>query len=255
MFRKEESTPDIVRLPDGAVPAIYFVDLDGTLLSTSSERYFLKHLVSTGILSPVAFLRFLSFYPLHPVKTVREGKGWNRNYLPGITPQAVKREAAICAGILLKNYLREWTFQSIRELKSRGCETVLISASLQYIVASIGEDISIDHVQASDPVTVNGSFSGQLKDLRPWGRNKAELMRRICDQRGVQPADCAAAGDSWADRFIMRECGCAVAVCPDRKLRKLASSRNWRIVEGRHTKWAQRKKQGLLEHFQAGWTV
>ncbi|NOQ21317.1 MAG: HAD-IB family phosphatase [Candidatus Aegiribacteria sp.] len=229
---------DIVRLTDGAVPGIYFVDLDGTLLSTSSEKYFLKHLVNQSILSPAAFLRFLTFYVLHPGKTIREGKGWNRNYLTGIPPEAVKREAVNCAGILMKNYFREWTLRSVNELKNAGCETILLSASLEYIVASIAESIPMDYVQASNPAIENGRFTGLLNDLRPWGKNKAELMRRICRERGVKPENCVAAGDSWADRFIMSECGCSVAVCPDRKLRKLAVSRKWRIVEGRHTKWA-----------------
>ena len=128
--------------------------------------------------------------------------------------------------------------QSIHELKNSGCETVLLSASLEYIATGIAEGISIDHIQASSPAIVNGRFTGRLDGLRPWGKNKAELMRRICDRRGIEPLNCAAAGDSWADRFVMRECGCSVAVCPDSRLRKLAVSRKWRIVEGRHTKWA-----------------
>lgn len=225
-------------MKDGTVPAMYFVDLDGTLLSTSSEKFFLKHLVSAGILSPSTFIRFLFFYLRSPGRTIREGKGWNRNYLTGIPPEAAKREAAICAETLLKNSLRDWTLQSIRELRKSGCETVLLSATLDYIAAGIAEGISIDTVQASSPAIVNGSFSGRLTGLRPWGENKAELMRRMCEQRGIDPVNCAAAGDSWADRFVLSECGCPVAVCPDRKLRALAVSNNWQIVEGAHTKWA-----------------
>lgn len=229
---------ETVRLPDGAVPGIYFVDLDGTLLSTSSEKYFIKHLVKKGFLSPGAILRFLSFYILSPGRTVREGKGWNRNYLAGIPPEAVRREAANCAGILLKNHLREWTLRSLRELKNAGCETILLSASLEYIATGIAENIPLDRVQASIPAIVNGRFTGRLKGMRPWGRNKAELMQRICEERGTPPSNCAAAGDSWADRFIMNECGSSIAVCPDRKLRKLAVRRKWKVVEGRHTRWA-----------------
>lgn len=218
---------------------MYFVDLDGTLLSASSEKFFLKCILKKGILSPVAFLRFLSFYLRSPVQTIREGKGWNRNYLTGIPPEVIKREAAICAGILVKTCLRDWTLQSIHELKDYGCETVLLSASLEYIVTGIAENIRIDHVHASTPSIVNGRFTGRLNGLRPWGKDKAELMHGICDRRGIEPANCAAAGDSWADRFVMDDCGCSIAVCPDRKLRKLAVSRKWRIVEGRHTRWAQ----------------
>ncbi len=225
-------------MPDGTVPEMYFVDLDGTLLSASSEKFFLKYILKKGILSPVAFLRFLSYYLRSPAQTIREGKGWNRNYLTGIPPEVIKREAAICAGILLETCLRDWTRKSIHELNNYGCETVLLSASLEYIATGIAEGISIDHIQASSPAIVNGRFTGRLNGLRPWGKDKAVLMHRICDQRGIKPVNCAAAGDSWADRFIMDDCGCSIAVCPDRKLRKLAVSRKWKIVEGRHTKWA-----------------
>ena len=225
-------------MPDGAVPVMYFVDLDGTLLSTSSEKLFLKHLLKKGILSPAAFFRFLCFYLLHPAQTIMEGKGWNRNYLTGIPPEVVKREAALCAKSLLKSCLRDWTLQSIRELQNTPCETVLLSASLEYIATGIVENIPVDHIRASSPAIVNGRFTGRLNGLRPWGRNKVKLMQMICDQRGIKPRDCAAAGDSWADRFVMSECGCSIAVCPDRKLRKLSAGRKWRIVEGRHTRWA-----------------
>jgi len=229
---------DTVRLPDGAVPEMYFVDLDGTLLSASSEKYFLKHLVKKGILSPGAFLRFLSFYAFHPGRTIREGKGWNRSYLKGIPPEVVKREAEVCAGILLKNCLREWTLKSIHELKSAGCETVLLSASLEYIAFGIAEKIPFDIVRASNPEILECKFTGRLHGLRPWGRNKAELMRRICEERKIKPENCVSAGDSWGERFVMRENGFSVAVCPDRRLRRLAEKEGWRIVEGRHTRWA-----------------
>ena len=232
------SPVDMVRLADGAVPVMYFVDLDGTLLSTSSERYFLKHLLKQGILSPVAFLRFLSFYALHPGQTIREGKGWNRNYLTGIPPEVIKRESALCAKFLLKNFLRDWTLQSIRELKNAGCETVLLTASLESIATGITEGILIDHIAASTPAIEKHRFTGRLNGLRPWGKNKVALVQEICRRQGIEPAKCAAAGDSWADRFVMGECGCSIAVCPDRKLRKLAACRKWRIVEGGHTKWA-----------------
>lgn len=229
---------DTVRLPDGTVPAIYFVDLDGTLLSTSSEKFFLKHLVINGILSPQAFLAFLLRYVLHPLRTIREGKGWNRSYLRGISPEKVRREAVICAKDLLINSIREWTLQSICELSKAGCRIVLLSASLEYIVKAIAEEVPIDEICASTPEIINNRFNGNLKSMRPWGQNKIELAMNICERNNTETAHCATAGDSWSDRFIMNKCGRSVAVCPDGKLGKLALRKNWLIVKGRHTKWA-----------------
>lgn len=228
---------DNVRLPDGAVPAIYFVDLDGTLLSTSSEKFYLKHLLTKGVLSPGAFLRFLSFYVLHPGRTIREGKGWNRSYLKGISPEEVRLEADICAESLRSSSIRDWTLQSMSELSGAGCRIVLLSASLDYLATAIAEKLPVDDTFASTPSIIDNYFTGDLMEIRPWGKNKMELAWNICKRNNTEPGKCAAAGDSWADRFIMTECGGCVAVCPDRRLRKLALRKNWQIVEGRHTKW------------------
>ncbi len=227
-----------LRLPDGADPRIYFVDLDGTLLSTSSEKFFLKHLVKKGILSARGCLRFLALYALHPRTTLREGKGWNRSYLAGIPLETVRDEAMLSAAMLAKNSIRDWTLQSIKDMKNAGCKIVLLSASLEYIAAGIALKVPVDNILASKPEIAGGKFTGQLTGPRPWGQSKAELMMKFCEERKVLPEHCAAAGDSWADRFVLEKCGASAAVCPDRKLRRQAKKKGWIIVEGRHTRWA-----------------
>jgi phosphoserine phosphatase len=227
-----------VRLPDGAVPEFYFVDLDGTLLDGSSEKLFLQHLVRRRKLSLSALGRFMFSYALHPGRTIKEGKGWNRSYLKGLSPETVLRESEKCADVLVRKNLREWTVQSVLELNRTGCRTVLLSASLEQIAAFFGHHFQFDRTLASRPEVIDGRFSGYLDGLRPWGKYKKEIMLGICEECDIEPCRCAAAGDSWADRFILNECGCSVAVCPDRKLKKLAIRNNWQIVDGRHVKWA-----------------
>jgi len=181
---------------------------------------------------------FLLHYFLHPVRTIREGKGWNRNYLTGVSPETVMREAEICAKELLDSNIRSWTLQSIHELKAAGCRIVLLSASLEYIVKGIARELPVDEICASKPLMVDNRFTGDLAGIRPWGENKVKLAVDICGRRGTELVRCAAAGDSWADRFIMMKSGCSFAVCPDRKLNKLAAMKNWLTVKGRHTRWA-----------------
>jgi len=229
---------DTVRLPDGTPPAVYFVDLDGTLITTSSEKFFLKHLVSRRILAPHLIAGFLLRYLLHPARTVSEGKGWNRSYLKEISPDRVKREANICAGMLLKNSIRNWTMRSMLELRRYGCRIVLLSASLEYIVEAVAENLPVDDICASSPEIIDNKFTGNLVEIRPWGKNKVELAVNICKRYGTKMTECIAAGDSWSDRYLMAECGSSVAVCPDRRLKKLAAKANWRTVNCRHTKWA-----------------
>ena len=221
-----------------AVPKMCFVDLDGTLLSVSSEKLFLKRLLRKRILSLHGFLRFLFSYALHPLKTLREGKGWNRTYLVDISPETAETEARKLAKELVRNRLHSRTAASIRELSEAGSKIVILSASLEYIAGVVGEKLSADLVLASTPEIINGRFSGNLTELRPWGKNKAILMKRICEKEGISLENCIAVGDSWADRFIMKQCGSAIAVCPGGRLRKLAESKGWEIIKGSHVRWA-----------------
>ncbi len=227
-----------LRLRDGTVPDLYFVDLDGTLLSRSSEKLFLVRLFRRRILGPGHLIRFMGGYLLHPLTTLREGKGWNRGYLKNAAPRSVREEAVACAEILLEGSLRSWTKASIEELGSTGCVPVIISASLHYIAERIASDLGVDEVCASRPEISSGRFTGRLTDPRPWGREKRRLAEEICSERGTRLDRCAAAGDSWADRFILQDCGCPVAVCPDRRLGLMARDKGWTMVEGRHAKWA-----------------
>lgn len=220
------------------IPDMCFVDLDGTLLSVSSEKLFLVRLIRNRILRPKSVLRFLFSYMLHPLRTAREGKGWNRTYLTDISPEIAENEARKLAEELVRNRLRCRTVSFIRDLSEAGSIIVILSASLEYIARVVGEELSVDLVLASVPEIVNDRFSGKLTDLRPWGRKKVILMKRICDKEGIAFKNCIAVGDSWTDRFIMKKCGSAVAVCPDRKLRKLAEIEGWEIIRGSHIRWA-----------------
>lgn len=220
------------------IPKMCFVDLDGTLLSVSSEKLFLKRLLKNRILSPYGLLRFLLSYPLHPLRTLREGKGWNRTYLVDISPETAETEAEKLAEGLARNRLHSWTAAYIRELSKAGSKIVILSASLEYIAGVVAEELSADLVFASIPEIINNRFSGNLTKLRPWGRNKAILMKQICEKEGISSENCIALGDSWADRFIMKQSGSAIAVYPDGRLRKLAKSKGWKIIKGSHTRWA-----------------
>lgn len=227
-----------LRLPDGSVPDIFFVDLDGTLISVSSEKCFLRHLVGQRILGVRNLMVFAAGYLLHPLRTLREGKGWNRLYLRSLPPQAVRREAVECAGAIAASQMRIRTLDMLEELSNSGCRTVVMSASLDCIVRGIAEGLPVDCVCASVPQTAEGSFTGRLEDVRPWGLGKVELALRICREYGVALERCAAAGDSWPDRFLLAESGCPVAVCPDRRLKEMALEKGWRMLEGSHTRWA-----------------
>jgi HAD superfamily phosphoserine phosphatase-like hydrolase len=219
-------------------PRLALVDLDGTLLSVSSEKLFLEHLAGKRMVTAGGLLRFALGYLLHPARTIREGKGWNRLYLRGLGADAVKREAAGFARNELLERIRPDVAGLLDSLSGNGCRTVVVSASLVYLAEAVAEAVNAHRTVASVPEEREGILTGSLAGPRPWGRDKAETGVRICREEGVELSECMALGDSWPDRHLMLACGEAVAVHPSARLARLAAGRGWSILEGRHTRWA-----------------
>ena len=218
---------------------ICFVDLDGTLISRSSEKELVLHMLRRGDLRLPQLARFGAGYLAHPMRTLRLGKGWNRLYLKGLAEKSVRPLAEDLAERRLTGLIRESVRDSIEDAGQAGFAVVLMSAALVYLADPLGASVGAKTVVASEPdLDENGRFTGRLRSTRPWGRDKCLIASQLASNEGVDIQDCMAYGDSWSDRFLMEACGSAVAVHPGRKLLRLAVKRGWTVIPGRHTRWA-----------------
>lgn len=224
--------------PQGSHPAAAFIDLDGTLLSVSSEKLFLGALYREGMLGTAGLVPFAARYVLHPIRTATRGKGWNRSYLRGMDPGLLREFAMEFGRRSLMGAVRPWLADTVRELADTGWTTVLLTASLEPLATAAVEGIPFHRVIASIPGEAGGRLTGRLAGSRPWGREKVALACSVCDGMGIELESCMAMGDSWADRHLLEKCGTPVAVCPGERLRRLASRRSWAVMEGKRTnKW------------------
>lgn len=126
----------------------------------------------------------------------------------------------------------------VRSWREAGTRVVLISATLQPLASQLAALCGASRVVASVPEVSGGRLTGALSGPRPWGRCKAEMARTVLGELAVPPSEAAALGDSWPDRHVLRLCGRPVAVCPDSRLRRLAETEGWRVMEGRRARWA-----------------
>ena len=212
---------------------IVICDLDGTLISVSSELEFVFGLFRRKVLSRAVVVRFLYHYLRHPIRTMREGRGWNRGYFSGLPVDVLHDEVKECAPLLLKK-VRPGVLKILNRYKEEGAEIFILSASLSPLVQAITEGLGFKSFRGSIPVVKNGKCTGHLIGQRPYGKAKIAPALAIMDQHGIDPSDALALGDSWGDRYILELCGSAIAVHPVRKLRKLAVQNDWLILEGHH---------------------
>ncbi|MFO7949756.1 MAG: HAD-IB family phosphatase [Candidatus Fermentibacteraceae bacterium] len=222
---------------ESAPPKAALVDLDGTLISASSEKELLVSLARGGHISARGLLRFLAAYALHPLRTLSRGKGWNRSYLRGMDPDLLEGQCSLLAEELRRR-VRPEVSELVGSWSEGGTRVVLISASLQPLASQLASLCGASRVVASVPEVSGGRLTGALSGPRPWGRRKAELARAVLGELAVPASEAAALGDSWSDRHVLRLCGRPVAVSPGRRLRRLAEAEGWRVMEGRRAGWA-----------------
>lgn len=211
---------------------VVICDLDGTLISVSSEVVFVRGLFKRGVLSFPLLWHFFCHYVRHPVRTVTEGRGWNRGYFSGLPVSVMMEEVEEDIPYLL-NKVRPKVLDLLRAEQNQGAKICVLSASISPIVQSITKSLGFDCFRGSIPAVQNGKLTGHLIGQRPWGQAKVPPAIALLEQFRFAPDEALAIGDSWADRFVMQFCGDAVAVDPGRKLSKLAVEKGWRIIDPR----------------------
>ena len=226
-----------IRLADGSIPKIVFLDLDGTLISVSSEKTLVEYLYKRKRVTHKRALMFLIAYITHPVLDIKFGKGWNRTYLKGLPYDLLRENIENCVKENIIRYLRSEIVSSIAEVKEKGSRIVLLTAALDEPGKPIAEQLGYDEIVASTLEVKDNVLTGNISNVRPWGKAKPEHARRYAEKSGTSLTECAALGDSLSDRYLLEVCGTPITVCPDRKLRRLAEDNRWQIIEGEHTKW------------------
>ncbi|MGY1770348.1 HAD family hydrolase [Blastococcus sp. SYSU D00813] len=118
----------------------------------------------------------------------------------------------------------------IEEHRAAGREIVIVSSSGAEMVQPIGQMLGADRVVATQMVTEEGRYTGEIA-FYAYGENKAAAMREVAAEGGYDLADCYAYSDSVTDLPMLEAVGHPTAVNPDRGLRRAAAERGWPVRE------------------------
>jgi HAD superfamily hydrolase (TIGR01490 family) len=216
-----------------------FFDLDKTVIAKASMVAFGRSFLREGLVSRRTVLRALygQLVYMHlgasedKLARVRESalkltKGWDqarvkeivRDALENVVEPIIYREAA----------------DLIEEHKAAGREVYLVSASPEEIVAPLAEYLGVDGAIASRAkIDAEGRYAGEMERYS-YGPFKADAMRELASERGIDLAASYAYSDSYTDAPMLEVVGHAFAVNPDRVLLKLAREREWEVLSFTH---------------------
>ena len=128
------------------------------------------------------------------------------------------------------------TLDEIQRVRRDGARVVLISSGPDMVVRAVGEFVRADAVYSNGPVVgADGVLQSIVSEPLCHREGKLVLASAHARDAGVRLEDCAFYSDSSSDLPLMDAVGEAVAVNPDRRLRRIARERGWRVAEFRRT--------------------
>jgi HAD superfamily hydrolase (TIGR01490 family) len=220
-----------------ALGAAGFFDLDKTLLRRSSAlalapSFHARGLITRRQLARAAVLQLLFVARGASAEAVQRMAEDGLRVLRGMRPEEMEE---LVAGVM-ERVLRPLVYQEPLDLvarhRERGERVYVVSATLQEVVQRIADDLGFDGALGTVCEIEHGVYTGRsVRALH--GEAKAEAVRELAEREGIDLAASTAYSDSHTDLPFLEVVGRAVAVNPDRALRRVARERGWPVLSFR----------------------
>ncbi|MBI4400886.1 MAG: HAD family hydrolase [Nitrospirae bacterium] len=209
-----------------------FFDVDNTLIPGSAIevrffRYLWRHRL-VGLSEAVSSLRvLLQHLPPVSLQPLRERKP----YLVGKQASLIESQAEefIRAEVLPR--LSPDGLAAMEAHRRAGHHLVLLTGSLDFLVAPLARDLGIKSVLAARPERTGEGYTGRLLPPLPYGEGKRRLVESFAIQQGLDLLYSYAYGDSPGDVELLQAVGHPMVVNPIRGMARTASHQGWPVVK------------------------
>jgi HAD-superfamily subfamily IB hydrolase, TIGR01490 len=216
---------------DKEVPYIAFFDLDRTITKAISGRALAREALRRGLLksSDLAIaLYFGMFYRLRladPVTIMEKMTGW----VKGISQETL---TDLCQEVFRKVMLpsiHQEVFDELKMHRDNKALTVILSSSLVPMCKAVSEYLEMDDIICSELEVKDGILTGKPKGNLCYGNEKLVRLKEYCEKNNTDLANAWYYGDAIIDQPALSIVGHPVCVNPDKKLKRIAMEKEWKI--------------------------
>jgi HAD superfamily hydrolase (TIGR01490 family) len=218
----------------GGGKAAAFFDLDKTLMEGSSAFQFARVAYRNGMLSRRQLARDI----WANVKFRLEGSTdeataeLRERIFESLAGQRVvdlqRLTPGVLAGVLPRLYGQ--MLQVAWEHQDAGRPVFIVTAASQEMAEILAHVLHFDGGIGSRSEVRDGVYTGRPAGPFTYREGKAEAIREVARERGIDLADSYAYSDSESDLPMMRAVGHPVAVNPDTELYRVAREEGWQVM-------------------------
>lgn len=210
---------------------LVFFDLDGTLIDDpSSEKLYILWLITHGYIRLKQIIRVVKFiycwWNTLRIKVFFKNKAYLHD-LP-ITETIQLAQQFTSAKLLPR--LRPHVLKRLKQHQADGDIIILLTGAPTFIAEVFTQTLGITELQATEFTQNNGYFHDLPPLQHPFAEEKVTVAQKMCTKHRTKLEHSIAYANSIHDLRLLEKVGQAIAVTPDRKLRKIALQRNWEII-------------------------
>jgi len=210
---------------------VAFFDLDKTIIGMNSGYALVKLAHEKGLMSKRemfhAIVQSLLYkLNLRDTSLIISSMG---EWLKGLNENAVNSLAEEAVGKYLIGSVFREAYNEIATHKNDGNQLVILSSAIGAICRPLASQLGIDSIQCTEMESKGGILTGNPSGNFCYGREKQARISMFCHEQGFDPKSAFCYADSISDLPALETVGNPVCVNPDRKLRKIAVDRGWRI--------------------------
>ncbi|MFP4268022.1 MAG: HAD family hydrolase [Spirochaetaceae bacterium] len=213
-----------------------FFDVDHTLINGSTGTETAKEAVKTGIIPPLMLLRI-------PMLYLKYRTGFFAPsilekllcFLEGMHIEELRKLGSKVFEKSLSPRIFTEAVSAVEYERGLGREVVLATSSLACIVEPLADYLGVEKIIATEIETKEGRITGRFEGVPAFGEGKHRKTAVFMKDAGIDPEKCSFYSDSHYDLPLLKRVGEPAAVNPDRRLRREAERRNWRIYNYKAT--------------------
>jgi HAD superfamily hydrolase (TIGR01490 family) len=220
---------------DGIVQGAFF-DLEKTITADAAEQAGALHFYRLGEIPLTALLRVAAIYLKYNLGLIANFEELKRSGALLFRGRAAARDQVLfaqCFETRLQHSIYPDAMRLIRQFHEANIAVYIISSTYRFIVEPYARRLDIEHYYGTQLEIIDGICTGKIVAEIYHQQNKARVVREIAARDGIDLSRSYAFGDSENDRLMLEAVGHPAAINPDRKLRAVANSRGWPIMNWR----------------------
>lgn len=211
---------------------VHIFDVDFTIVRCSTVRNFLfrgirEHLIgpSISVYAPMLYIRYAL------LKERIEADERVYPFLEGVSRTRLEALAHKLFEDVFKPRIIPPVASRIARALEAGERTLIASSSFGIILKPISQHFGISEIIANELEFSGEAATGRLMGRPIFGEGKRLRVLEYLKSIGAEPRDCSFYSDSSRDLPLLQEVGTAIAVNPDRRLRRTARKLRWEIID------------------------